>query len=242
MPGQRAVFLDRDGVINQAIVRDGKPYPPSMIDTTTIKMGRVLGYVRAKEGYERLVNTAIYNDLAKAQIIKKLTPYLRNSSEVSPWRECDDLATLHKRFQFQRVWVDGTIEQKFSLFLRELSRGTPDDTTGALGSFNFYAAIAKATIDRDSGKVTVTHISVYVKDNYTFNTDPGEASQYLGHSPRPLIELPAKVRTSPLSRSVIHTSVSTRTPTPTSSAACAARSPTSTRCRKRQPSSCTPAM
>ena len=29
MPGQPAVFLDRDGVINQAIVRDGKPYPPS---------------------------------------------------------------------------------------------------------------------------------------------------------------------------------------------------------------------
>ena len=29
MPGQRAVFLDRDGVLNQAIVRDGKPYPPA---------------------------------------------------------------------------------------------------------------------------------------------------------------------------------------------------------------------
>jgi D-glycero-D-manno-heptose 1,7-bisphosphate phosphatase len=27
--GKRAVFLDRDGGINQAIVRDGKPYPPS---------------------------------------------------------------------------------------------------------------------------------------------------------------------------------------------------------------------
>ena len=25
---KRAVFLDRDGVINRAIVRDGKPYPP----------------------------------------------------------------------------------------------------------------------------------------------------------------------------------------------------------------------
>ena len=36
MPGQRAVFLDRDGVINQAIVRDGKPYPPLSIDELTI--------------------------------------------------------------------------------------------------------------------------------------------------------------------------------------------------------------
>jgi D-glycero-D-manno-heptose 1,7-bisphosphate phosphatase len=26
--GRRAVFLDRDGVINRAVVRDGRPYPP----------------------------------------------------------------------------------------------------------------------------------------------------------------------------------------------------------------------
>ena len=26
---QKAVFLDRDGVINRAVVRDGKPYPPA---------------------------------------------------------------------------------------------------------------------------------------------------------------------------------------------------------------------
>lgn len=29
--GRRAVFLDRDGVINRALVRDGKPYPPSSL-------------------------------------------------------------------------------------------------------------------------------------------------------------------------------------------------------------------
>lgn len=28
----RAVFLDRDGVINRATVRDGKPYPPGTLD------------------------------------------------------------------------------------------------------------------------------------------------------------------------------------------------------------------
>jgi D-glycero-D-manno-heptose 1,7-bisphosphate phosphatase len=27
-PLKRAVFLDRDGVLNEAVVRDGKPYPP----------------------------------------------------------------------------------------------------------------------------------------------------------------------------------------------------------------------
>lgn len=34
-----AVFLDRDGVINRALVRDGKPYPPSGIDEFEILPG-----------------------------------------------------------------------------------------------------------------------------------------------------------------------------------------------------------
>lgn len=29
IPGRRAVFLDRDGVINYAVVRAGRPYPPA---------------------------------------------------------------------------------------------------------------------------------------------------------------------------------------------------------------------
>lgn len=35
----RAVFLDRDGVINQSIVRNGKPYPPSCPDELKIIAG-----------------------------------------------------------------------------------------------------------------------------------------------------------------------------------------------------------
>lgn len=32
----RAVFLDRDGVLNHAVVRDGKPYPPRNADETRV--------------------------------------------------------------------------------------------------------------------------------------------------------------------------------------------------------------
>jgi D-glycero-D-manno-heptose 1,7-bisphosphate phosphatase len=32
----RAVFLDRDGVINRAIVRDGRPYPPATLEELEI--------------------------------------------------------------------------------------------------------------------------------------------------------------------------------------------------------------
>ena len=34
-----AVFLDRDGVINAAVVRDGKPYPPANVDVMEILPG-----------------------------------------------------------------------------------------------------------------------------------------------------------------------------------------------------------
>ena len=61
------------------------------------------------------------------------------------------------------------------------NQGVPDDLTGALGSFNFYAAIARATYNRIAGTATVTDVAIYVKDHYTFVTKPGKASQYLGH-------------------------------------------------------------
>ncbi len=31
-PQRKAVFLDRDGVINRAVIRDGKPYPPATVN------------------------------------------------------------------------------------------------------------------------------------------------------------------------------------------------------------------
>jgi transaldolase len=53
-----AVFLDRDGVLNAAVVRDGKPYPPASIDELIIApdAARVLGRLRAA-GYRVVVVT-----------------------------------------------------------------------------------------------------------------------------------------------------------------------------------------
>jgi len=36
---RRAVFLDRDGVVNQSIIRDGRPYPPQSIAEMEILAG-----------------------------------------------------------------------------------------------------------------------------------------------------------------------------------------------------------
>jgi D-glycero-D-manno-heptose 1,7-bisphosphate phosphatase len=38
-PTKRAVFLDRDGVLNEAIVREGKPYPPRNLSELVVIHG-----------------------------------------------------------------------------------------------------------------------------------------------------------------------------------------------------------
>jgi D-glycero-D-manno-heptose 1,7-bisphosphate phosphatase len=54
----RAVFLDRDGVLNRAIMRDGKPYPPASLAELTIVEDAVGSLERLKDlGFLLLVVT-----------------------------------------------------------------------------------------------------------------------------------------------------------------------------------------
>lgn len=46
---RRAVFLDRDGVINEGVVRDGKPYPPHSIAELQLIPGVAEAIARFKE-------------------------------------------------------------------------------------------------------------------------------------------------------------------------------------------------
>ena len=53
-----AVFLDRDGVINAPIVRDGKPFPPASVEETEILPGVREALVRLKgAGFDLVVVT-----------------------------------------------------------------------------------------------------------------------------------------------------------------------------------------
>ena len=56
--GRRAVFLDRDGVINRAVVRNGKPFPPSSADELEMlpDVSAALGELK-RHGFELLVVT-----------------------------------------------------------------------------------------------------------------------------------------------------------------------------------------
>ena len=173
-----ATLEDQRGEINQ----NGELYPESMIDRVTIKLDWVLKHARAKRQYDNLVNVDIYNSRAY-EVLKDILCRYRNRVDVSPWTVSgNDIRKLHRDFQFQRAAVESSFEQKALQAVRRLpDAGVPDDLTGALGAFNFYAAVARATFDAENEKATVTHIVVYVRDGYSFEGATDSQSQYLGH-------------------------------------------------------------
>ena len=58
MAARQAVFLDRDGVLNEAQIRDGKPYPPQSVADVRVVAGAGIALNRLKEsGFVLLVVT-----------------------------------------------------------------------------------------------------------------------------------------------------------------------------------------
>lgn len=62
---QRAVFLDRDGVLNRAIVREGRPYPPANVAEIEILPGVVEALQHLKEAGFVLIVVSNQPDVAR---------------------------------------------------------------------------------------------------------------------------------------------------------------------------------
>src|SRR5687768_5114593 len=62
---RRAVFLDRDGVINRAVVRDGLPYGPDLVDELEILPGVEGALARLRDAGFRLVVVTNQPDVAR---------------------------------------------------------------------------------------------------------------------------------------------------------------------------------
>jgi D-glycero-D-manno-heptose 1,7-bisphosphate phosphatase len=63
----RAVFLDRDGVVNRAIVRAGKPYPPANVEELELLPGVAQGLTALKAGGYHLVVVTNQPDVARGK-------------------------------------------------------------------------------------------------------------------------------------------------------------------------------
>jgi D-glycero-D-manno-heptose 1,7-bisphosphate phosphatase len=62
---QRAVFLDRDGVINRTIVRNGRPYPPSNLSELEILPGVPQALLSLRAAGFRLIVVTNQPDVAR---------------------------------------------------------------------------------------------------------------------------------------------------------------------------------
>ncbi|MFS8115068.1 HAD family hydrolase [Rhizobium jaguaris] len=88
----KAVFLDRDGVINRAIVREGKPYPPATVEETEILPDVAEALKRLKEHGYLLIVVTNQPDVARGttsrETVEAINAYLSASLPIDEFRTC----------------------------------------------------------------------------------------------------------------------------------------------------------
>ena len=91
--GRRAVFLDRDGVINRPVVRDGKPHPPARAEDLEILPGVQEAVARLHEAGFRLVVVTNQADLARGtqrrEVVDAMHARLASALPIDEFRVCD---------------------------------------------------------------------------------------------------------------------------------------------------------
>jgi D-glycero-D-manno-heptose 1,7-bisphosphate phosphatase len=88
----RAVFLDRDGVINRAIVREGKPYPPKGLQQLKILPGVREALGRLKKAGFRIIVLTNQPDVARGTqrraTVEKINAKLKYELPVDEIKVC----------------------------------------------------------------------------------------------------------------------------------------------------------
>jgi D-glycero-D-manno-heptose 1,7-bisphosphate phosphatase len=88
----RAVFLDRDGVINRAVVRRGKPFTPSCLDELEILPGVCEALARLKAAGFVLIVISNQPDVARGtttrQAVETIHDRLAESLPLDDFRVC----------------------------------------------------------------------------------------------------------------------------------------------------------
>jgi D-glycero-D-manno-heptose 1,7-bisphosphate phosphatase len=88
----RAAFLDRDGVINRAVVRDGRPYPPASVAELEVLPGVAEAIASLRlAGYRIIVVTNqpdVATGLQRREVVEAMHERLRAELAVDDIRVC----------------------------------------------------------------------------------------------------------------------------------------------------------
>lgn len=89
---RRAVFLDRDGVINRAVVRDGKPFAPRSVGELEVLPGVANALRRLRDAGFRLVVVTNQPDVARGRLsraaLDEMHAHLREALAIDEFRVC----------------------------------------------------------------------------------------------------------------------------------------------------------
>ena len=89
---RRAVFLDRDGVINRAIVHSGKPYPPANLSEVEILPGVREALESLHDAGYMLIVVTNQPDVARGKIaidvVEEINHYLIGCLPIDEFRTC----------------------------------------------------------------------------------------------------------------------------------------------------------
>jgi D-glycero-D-manno-heptose 1,7-bisphosphate phosphatase len=88
----RAVFLDRDGVINRAIVREGLPYPPKYLAELEVLPGVPGALKRLQEAHFQLIVVTNQPDVARGtqsqEVVEAMHTLLKTQLPLNDFRVC----------------------------------------------------------------------------------------------------------------------------------------------------------
>lgn len=89
----KAVFLDRDGVLNEALVRDGKPFSPMSIDEVVIPPNVPAALALLRQNGFRLVMVTNQPDIARGaqsrEKVYEINNYLRELLQIDAAEVCE---------------------------------------------------------------------------------------------------------------------------------------------------------
>jgi D-glycero-D-manno-heptose 1,7-bisphosphate phosphatase len=89
---RRAIFLDRDGVLNRTVVREGKPYPPANVSEVEILSGVAEALQHLKDAGFMLIVVSNQPDVARGttpkETVEAINDYLASCLPVDRFIMC----------------------------------------------------------------------------------------------------------------------------------------------------------
>lgn len=89
---RKAVFLDRDGVLNEPVIRNGKPFPPTNIHSVRILPGVVDALQSLRSSGWLLIVITNQPDVARGtstfEEVEAINRYLKQSLPIDEFRTC----------------------------------------------------------------------------------------------------------------------------------------------------------